>query len=258
METPVKFTGDRKVTNHATSRGALGDDATVNDKNSFGLSAKRCTNRTPFCDSCYAEALERFPTIHNALEHNWQVIKPHLNDGFNLYEILMPGVVESIRQKKKRGVPESKWQFRWFWDGDIPSQQFACAMNRIAYAFPKVKFWVYTRCFQYVPQLLGPENLAVYMSTDMWNYRWAKRVKYDNPDVQYAFNGRDWEETLKLAELCGEPRGLKCPELVGRIDLVEWSTETTKAGKHIGDGACAKCDYCTVGKGNVRFAIDPR
>tara|TARA_R110000824_G_scaffold230264_2_gene417900 strand:- start:2036 stop:2812 length:777 start_codon:yes stop_codon:yes gene_type:complete len=258
METPVKFAGDRKVTNHATQKGELGTAATVNDKNSFGLSASRCTNRTPFCDSCYAESTERqWPTVRNALEHNWEVIEPHLDNWSKLYDLLSVGVKESIEQKIKRNVPVDKWQFRWFWDGDIPSQAFAEAMRLIARNNPKVKFWVYTRCFQYAPTLYA-DNLAVYLSTDMYNWQWAVKVKSANPHVHYAFNGRDWAETQWVAELCEEPRGLKCPEQVGRVDLVEWSQETTKAGKYIGEGACAKCDYCTVGKGNVRFAINPK
>lgn len=255
---PVKFAGDRKVTNHATQKGELGTAATVNDKNSFGLSASRCTNRTPFCDSCYAASTERqWNTVFEALEHNWRAIEPHLDDKIALYKLLEVGVKESIAQKVKRNVPVDKWQFRWFWDGDIPSQAFAEAMDMIAIAYPDVKFWVYTRCFQYVPTLTA-ENMAVYMSTDMWNWEWAVQVRSENPHVMFAFNGKDWEETQAVAELCGEPRGLKCPEQVGRVDLVEWSTETTKAGKYVGEGACAKCDYCTVGKGNVRFAINPK
>jgi len=257
VELRLKASGDRKVTNHATSKGALGTDATVNDKNSFALSATRCKEeyKTSFCDNCYAAALERFPTIHNALEHNWAVIEPHLHSITGLVDLLRPIIDESVAQKLKRDVPPEKWTFRWFWDGEIPSKAFAQAMSVIAREYPLVKFWVYTRNFDVV-RYLKAQNLYVYLSTDIDNWEWAKRTKNANPNVMYAFNGLTWADTQQVAELCEEPRGLKCPELTGRVDLVEWSEQTTKQGKHIGEGACTVCEYCTHGKGNVRFSAN--
>ena len=160
VELRLKASGDRKVTNHATSKGALGTDATVNDKNSFALSATRCKEeyKTSFCDNCYAAALERFPTIHNALEHNWAVIEPHLHSITGLVDLLRPIIDESVAQKLKRDVPPEKWTFRWFWDGEIPSKAFAQAMSVIAREYPLVKFWVYTRNFDVV-RYLKAQNL---------------------------------------------------------------------------------------------------
>ena len=125
----------------------------------------------------------------------------------------------------------------------------------IAREYPLVKFWVYTRNFDVV-RYLKAQNLYVYLSTDIDNWEWAKRTKNANPNVMYAFNGLTWADTQQVAELCEEPRGLKCPELTGRVDLVEWSEQTTKQGKHIGEGACTVCEYCTHGKGNVRFSAN--
>jgi|TARA_R110002020_G_scaffold140728_2_gene312418 hypothetical protein len=256
VELKLKASGDRKVTNHATSKGALGKDATVNDRNSFALSASRCKEeyKTSFCDNCYAASLERFlPTVRNALEHNWQVIEPHLHSYAKLVELLNPIIEESVSQKLKRNVPPEKWTFRWFWDGEIPSAAFAKAMSVLARKHPLVKFWVYTRNFDVVKHLKA-ENLYVYLSTDIDNWEWAKETKKSNRNVMYAFNGLTWADTQQVAELCEEPKGLRCPELTGRIDLVQWSEETTAQGKQIGEGACTACEYCTHGKGNVRFS----
>lgn len=139
--------------------------------------------------------------------------------------------------------------YRHFWDGDMKTKEDARAIRVVCVKHSDVQFWQYSRSFQFVPFLLGPPNLAVYLSVDRYNLEAAKVCKTDNPSVKLAFCGDDWAETENLAlEFPNERKGPRCPELTKRIPLV-----VDKGGGY-GEGACVSCGLCLYGRNNVRFS----
>ncbi len=235
---------DRKVTPVAIQRKNGRWDPRV--KNTYGLPAKYCTDRTEFCDKhCYAEKIEKHrPNVRNLLERNWEFVSAHLDDYFALAEELDNIVGEASWGFRRHRVPKEHWVFRHFWDGDIPSESFALAMRDVAYKYPDIKFWVYTRSFGVVTALSGPTNLQVYLSVDNFNVSKAIECEKANPWVKLAFCADTWAQTLLLADkFPHRRRGPRCPELTGKVPLV-----------NDGIGACVDCGLCIKGVNNVRFA----
>ena len=77
-----------------------GNEAYVRVPNAFGLPAiKSCWGSTPTCEAmCYARKLEVvFKGTRDALEGNWQLVKPHLHDPDKLEELLYAVVEQSFK-----------------------------------------------------------------------------------------------------------------------------------------------------------------
>ncbi|MBR50686.1 MAG: hypothetical protein CMA83_03850 [Euryarchaeota archaeon] len=250
--TEPRLTGDRKVSPLIGKKGKGENEGTVRVKNSFGLPAiKSCYGSTEWCEEiCYALALQKaWKTVDNFLAGNWQAVEPHLTDADALTDLLAPLVEEVIRQYVKREIPPEEWVFRWFWNGDLPTEQFATAIRRIAVRYPEVQFWMYTRSFSFVHRLKGPDNLAVYLSIDPDNVKAAVKTERKHPWVHLAFCADTWEDTEELAAAFPHRRkGPKCPELTGKVPLVVWGED------RLGRGACVECGMCIKGVNNVRFA----
>mgnify|MGYP001209727197 CR=1 FL=1 len=240
----IEASMDRKVTPVAIQRPNGRWDPRI--KNTYGLPAKYCTDRTEFCDKhCYAEKIEKHrPSVRNLLERNWKWVEFHGSDYDALFKELSLLVGEAEHGFKRFDVPKENWVFRHFWDGDIPTNTFALAMLRVAREYPDIKFWVYTRNFDAVQHLTGATNFQVYLSVDKYNLLDAKGCKQKNPWVKLAFCGSTWAETREIAsKFPRERRGPRCPELTGKVPLV-----------NDGVGACVDCGLCIKGVNNVRFA----
>lgn len=239
----LRLSTDRKVTPLASLRGGKWYPEV---KNTFGLPAAHCPGRTEFCDQhCYAERIEGYrPNVRNLLQSNWDSIKDHLLDYDYLYAELGQAVSETRFFLERHQVPKDGWVFRHFWDGDIPSKEFAMAMAQVARDYSEIKFWVYTRTFDAVPFMAETPNLVVYLSVDKWNVWKARACEQKNRWVNLAFCGDTWAETVEIASKFPHRRkGPKCPELTGKIPLVK-----------DGVGACVECGLCIKGVNNVRFA----
>ncbi len=252
-ERTFRASGDRKTAPYVRRKGTEGNNGTPL-KNTFGLPAGprySCHNATSWCwddekPQCYAEKLTRvFPTVHNLLHDNWQTFLTHNRSVPALVRALSPMIDEIIRQADKRGV-EPTW--RWFWNGDIPSLNFASAMREIAFLYPQVKFWGYTRNFEFVRNLAGPENSVLYLSVDPDNMIEALACKQEHDWVRLAFCADTWDEAQEMSDEFGEGFTLKCPELIDRIPLVKWDASQD------GTGACSVCGLCIRGNRNVRFS----
>jgi len=243
-QTMIEASNDRKVTPVAIQRPSGRWDPRI--KNTYGLPAAHCANRTEFCDKhCYAEKIEKHrPAVRNLLERNWKFVSENIDDQDVLFEELDLLVGEVHQGFRRHRVPKEDWVFRHFWDGDIPSEAFAYAMRDIAFWYPDIKFWVYTRNFDVVHALSGPPNLQVYLSVDNFNVWKARACEQQNPWVNLAFCADTWKDTLTLSDkFPHRRRGPRCPELTGKIPLV-----------NDGVGACVDCGLCIKGVNNVRFA----
>lgn len=250
----LKVSSDRKTSTHARWRSGAQRWEPV--PNAYGHARASCVGRTEFCTSCYAENLERYPTVSALLNHNWQLVQRHLGNVDTLAGMLSEVVARSVEQQTAAGVEFPT--FRWHWDGDIPSSAYASAIRRVAVAFPEVRFWLYTRTLSAVSRFATgtprttPDNLAVYLSVDRFNVRQAKLVHRRHPWTRLAFCGDSWEETENLAASMGTRKGPRCPELTGRLPMV------VPTGDGVGVGACTACAHCLPGgvaeRSNVRFS----
>ena len=241
---------DRKTAPMMQRKYETGNEAYVRVPNAFGLPAiKSCWGSTPTCEAmCYARKLEVvFKGTRDALERNWQLVKPHLHDPDKLEELLYAVVEQSFKYMQKWSEPED-WVFRWFWDGDIPTPEFATAVRRVCQRFPQVKFWLYTRTFNAIRRLQA-DNLVVYLSVDKDNVKQARHTSKTYPWVKLAFTAESWAATEALARAVPDQRrGPRCPELTGKIPLVVWGED------RMGRGACVECGLCITGVNNVRFS----
>lgn len=275
----VRLSMDRKVTPYAVQKGErLNNEIGRGVRNTFGLPAVISCQEgmTKFCDDCYASKIEDIPSVMDKMWHNWMTINKVINSSDELLRLFEPMVAECIDDFQRLLIPRSKWIFRHLWDGDIPSYAFLDALVQLATIFDDVQFWVYTRSFGYVSEWQKndwscrgfPENFNLYLSVDKYNVNrleelrlwpeWSQQAgSVDKGRAKYAFCGETFQETELLAKSLGAKQGIKCPELTGRLDLVEWGNSETERGKRVGQGACAVCRWCVDGKGNVQFAVHP-
>lgn len=129
------------------------------------------------------------------------------------------------------------WYFRLTYSGDVFSEEFARAIVTSCSKFPEVRFWMYTRSFDYVKTLVKAPNLAVYLSIDPVNKSTGLQV-FEQLKHQY--------NNVALAHL-GEPTDLPeyrfvgCPETFGKV------VNTVQRG------ACAACRLCFTYRNNIRL-----
>jgi hypothetical protein len=235
---------DRKTANLATPNGKTPAIA-----NAFGLPSGRafsCPGATSVCESvCYAGKLERlFPGMRAVMLANWDAIKDA--SYFEMRDMLGVMIAEFVADCDRRNAFPA---FRIHHDGDFFSRDYAQAWADTVRAFPNVQFWVYTRSFTpgiNVTDIIADiPNLAVYISVDTDNMRYARTIIDEFPSIRLA----------SLMETSGEAAGMirgiredsrpgaKCPENVKQIPLI------TAEG-----GACFTCGICVTGKADVRFA----
>lgn len=250
----VKASYNRKVTPLARwEKGARRWKPVVG--NTFGVKAGAgCPDKTAFCDGCYALNEERvFTSVGRLVQGNLDALLACGSNVGRMVALLVPLVgqflAECGRADKKALKPVER-VYRIDWDGDLFSRAYAGAWAEVARRYPGVQFWLYTRSFvtMHVLDLLeGVANLSVFLSVDEDNVASAKVAKATYPWVRLAFCGRTWDDTEVLAgKFDGERKGPRCPELTGRMPMVNPST---------GVGACVECGLCVYGRNNVRFAI---
>ena len=122
---------------------------------------------------------------------------------------------------------EKYWFYRLLYSGDVFSEDFAEALAEACAAFPKVKFWVYTRSHGFAHILVKASNLAVYLSVDPVNLDGGMKVydklktKYNN--IALAYLGPATDKGVKF---------VGCPETHGKVKNTDDA------------GACSKCKLC--------------
>ncbi|UMO76201.1 hypothetical protein SEA_TOMAS_266 [Streptomyces phage Tomas] len=237
-EDKLKRSHDRKTANRANMAGKMSLL-----KNAFSLPSGKnysCPGATSVCDGvCYAGKLEKqYPAFRNLALHNWELLKDaSYGEMQEMLTTMINEFVSECDQYKASKV------FRWHADGDIFSSKYAWAIRYIAFKFPDVQFWIYTRSFQYVKFLKGARNLSVYLSVDSENESEALKTRESNSWVRLAYLSETHEDSKEfMLTNTGKP-GAICPENAKRIPLI------TENG-----GACVTCGLCIFGKADIRFA----
>lgn len=238
----MKLSGDRKVSALCSWHNVKGKQvAKPKVKNAFGLPAgDSCPGRTEWCESCYAEKLQKAWTNVDALV--WHNLNTLLSCGSNVPKMtkLLDEMVKSVKWYDQEKV------FRWMWNGDIFSSYFARSIVKTCDLNPDIQFWLYTRSFKWVNLLYGVPNLTVYLSVDEHNLEAARKV-YNSvePGTVWVAAGADsWEQTEEIMRDVVGRNAPRCPELTGKLPMV------TADGK----GACVACGMCIKGVNHVRFA----
>jgi hypothetical protein len=239
---------DRKVANAVTPNGKSPKIA-----NAFGLPSGKpfsCPGATTVCESvCYAGKLEKiYKGVRNVLLSNWETLLyvDYLFGKNGMIDLLSEMMEEFIAECDKKGAEKL---FRIHWDGDFFSVDYAKAWAMVAKAYPEVQFWVYTRSFtptlNVIPFISGIDNLTVYLSVDAANLNYAKPVRAEYPDVKWAWLAQDFASGN--AEMPEAGKRYNCPENKGTIPLI------TEKGS-----ACARCNICITGRGDVVFSVSKR
>lgn len=208
--------------------------------NSFGLPAiESCPEYTEWCSQvCYAFNLQRaWSTVDRLVSHNLSLLKAC---GSNVAKMttLLSEMVSSVNWHGSEPV------FRWHWNGDIFSRPYAIAIANTCKAFPDTQFWLYTRSFEFVPEILDIPNLTVYLSVDPYNIIQATKLYGEYPQLLIAACADTWQESEDIMRSVVGRNAPRCPELTHKIPLV---TEN-------GEGACVACGLCIYGRNHVRFA----
>lgn len=236
---------DRKTATLATPNGK---QAAIS--NAFGLPSGQdfsCPGATSVCSKvCYAGKLERlFPGMRAVMLANWEAIKDA--SYFEMRAMLGEMIAEFVADCNRRNAFPA---FRIHHDGDFFSRDYAQAWADTVRAFPNVQFWVYTRSFTpgiNVTDIIADiPNLAVYISVDTDNMRYARTILDEFPSIRLASLMQTSGEAAGMIRGIREDNrpGATCPENVKRIPLI-----TTEGG------ACFTCGLCVEGKADVRFAI---
>ena len=134
--------------------------------------------------------------VRNLLLENWSLFQEHHDAWRDLENALRPMLIDCKNECDNRGV---ELVFRWFWDGDVPNRNFAKAIRNLAWEFPQVKFWAYTRNFNVVSDLLGADNFILYLSVDDGNMINALATQQRYPGLTVEVFGYHWDGTQSLA-----------------------------------------------------------
>lgn len=252
MTLPIlKRSADRKVTNGVSPNGK-----TAKLANSFGLPSGRafsCPGATSVCERvCYAGKLERiYKGVSALLLHNWEALREaSLSDTADMLQNMINAFsadcdAEDARRARK-GIAPVERAFRIHWDGDLFSAAYTEAWSLVIAANPEVRFWIYTRSFEYVPILAGLPNLSLYLSVDSANRADAIACRVRNPWAQVAWLDETFADGRASIPV-SDSRVYPCPENAGRIPLV------SEKGS-----ACMRCGICPDGRGDVLFSIRKR
>lgn len=255
----LRRSNDRKVTTKIRRQKSK-DNVLVG--NTFGLPAgKSCPGRTTFCDSCYADALEKFyPSASNLLERNWEALQACGDDVVAMYWLLSRMLTEFLAEHVKRHGPRLQPIFRIHWDGDLFSDAYTAAWAMVVAEFDHVLFWIYTRSYWWAGHFADLPNIAVYVSVDEYNIEDARTALASWPWLHAAYCADTFADAQVLADKLGR-RAAPCPENTGRLPLVVAMsgrrTEAVPVGADA-QGACAACRLCVDGKRDVMFAVKKR
>lgn len=188
--------------------------------------------------TCYVDKLVKvYPSFGKVLLQNTLLLRGKTKDEM---QQILEATISSFVERNKAG----DLYFRLHTSGDFFSEDYANAWADTILRFPSVRFWVYTRSLWAVPLLVGCNNLAIYVSSDVINYEEASRVfeKYraahNNLGIAY----------MGSTALPKDRRWVVCPEISGKIK----NSATV--------GACATCRLCMtytdkIALRNIQFPI---
>lgn len=189
-----------------------------------------CENKNGNKETCYVAGLcKRYINVPKNLQNNTDLVLNKTEQ--ELHPILRNTVLKFLLN----GGHKAQY-FRLHWSGDFFNEAYAKAWVKVMREFPYVKFWAYTRSFEFIPILLEANNLALYLSIDPINKNEALILyeKYkDKKNLGLAYMGSDAIEGIKF---------IPCPELSKKVKNC---------------GACKLCMTHTsnIKLRNIRFKI---
>ena len=102
------------------------------------------------CYDCYAlKGRYTFPVVINAMQRRLQAIET---------PTWVSNMVELIGKKAEKVTPDKRF-FRWHDSGDIQNSKHLLDMLEIAHYLPGVKFWLPTKEYGLIRQLLKSDNV---------------------------------------------------------------------------------------------------
>lgn len=142
-----------------------------------------CPRSTETCRaSCYVHGLEKHAqATHDLYKHNSATIRRILARPASVRAQWARSFAQWITRHASGG-------FRWHVSGDVFSADYAEFIRDVCQRAPDVRFWIYTRSFEYVGILVRAANLAVNLSADKDNYQAAERCRSLHPrDVRICY-----------------------------------------------------------------------
>ena len=123
----------------------------------FSMPATRCKAGSKMakvkgtvCYDCYAlKGRYTFPVVINAMQRRLQAIET---------PTWVSNMVELIGKKAEKVTPDKRF-FRWHDSGDIQNSKHLLDMLEIAHYLPDVKFWLPTKEYGLIRQLLKSDNV---------------------------------------------------------------------------------------------------
>lgn len=202
----IKLSQDRKVA------GVPGE------RNSIGLPCiDTCPGATSVCKSvCYAKrGFMIMPNAVKVYQDNYDAIRFCLVTGG--IDFCARQLVGEIKKNNKSGY------FRWNISGDIFNKEYSTVINLVALLLPEIKFWIYTRSFEFIASSIIPENLQLIASFDKDNYEKHKEFRFRKILPSFLGSLKDAQKMKNVK------KWIPCPVDSGKIPLA---------------GGCIKCKLC--------------
>jgi len=227
---------------------------------------------------CYVDSLMRCYTgIRGILTHNTKVLydcQGTDNEYDQMVELLNAEFerfrAAEARRSKKTGTPPHTY-YRLHWAGDVFDKTYAKAIATAVKHNSDINFWIYTRSFDILPQLVGVVNLAVYLSLDPVNvqtglvaFEEATRIIEDyglkhNIQICYMNHENDFDKHKDRAVTILEGRN-QIRKLLGEPTRdLSWITDMqlrtcpVDTGKLELESGCANCKKCLHAKVPIWF-----
>lgn len=229
--------------------------------NAFSLvSGDDCPYATPVClKSCYTIGLKAHnPELFEKFRHNSKVIReivgaemdcydPECDCGEDNYDrrhVVAQAVADYATEHCKAGG------FRWHVSGDVFSHEYAEWITDVCDYAPEVKFWIYTRSFEYLPELQA-SNLVVNLSADPDNIEQAREAQRDyGHRICYMATGDGHVPELRDDSVIFPDYALRGRDLTDPTTAPWWNTLTQLERRMVcppdffGQSETARCGPC--------------
>lgn len=153
---------DRVVTDHGNYKPFRlqedGNSKLVGDILTFGLPAvKTCLNCSDCKDTCYARRAERYDSVVNYRDVNYQLAKEEPE----VFKLLLDAQIDEYKDKVHNHRNNDQVYLRIHTSGDFFSQDYLEIWKDLAEKHDDVKFWTYTKVSHLLDFSDLPENLNV-------------------------------------------------------------------------------------------------
>lgn len=230
-----------------------GYDALIGDP---PMAHEDCPSSTETCRaSCYVGGLEKAQkAIYALYQQNSQVIREILAIGGG-YAI---DWADFVGERISKNCAEIG--FRFHVSGDVFSAKYARWISEVCRAAPTIRFWIYTRSFDFVADLIDVAtvrggNLALNLSADRDNYARARQLatQYGLRICYLTVESNDRPVDLRVDDVLFPDYPLRPKGIADPLQHPWWSTLTSAErratcpvdafgkSEQIRCGVCTKC-----------------